>query len=83
MISPEEAIALGMGRLAAPYAKNEEWMMQNVINDMKRGNITHAIVKGKVGKEVWRSGIRTCAEAEKQEVLLEKNKQRAGAGGLA
>ena len=45
----------GLRPLAGPYSTQEDWMAQNVMCDMRRGGIEHAMVEVKGGFEVWRS----------------------------
>jgi len=64
IITQEEAERQKLSRLTTPYRKGEEWMLKNVCDDMKRGNIQHAVVRAPGGGvEVWRAGIRTTREA--------------------
>lgn len=65
VITQEAAEKLKLGRLTTPYKKCEEWMLENAIKDMERGNIRHAVVQAKEGVELWRAGIRTTKEAER------------------
>lgn len=55
-IPRREAIEKGMICLTTPYLKRQQWMLENVIADMERGNINYAIVDSPMGgKEVWRA----------------------------
>ena len=53
-LAPIEAEKKGLRPLAGPYTPGEDWMVQNVIGDMRRGGIDCALVEGKEGVEVWR-----------------------------
>ncbi len=58
-ISEQEASRLGLGRLTTPYVlPREQQMLSNVVADMRRGNINHAIVQVPQGVEIWRANIR-------------------------
>lgn len=54
-LTPSEAEKKGLRPLAGPYTSREDWMAQNVIGDMRRGGIEHALVEENGGVEVWRS----------------------------
>jgi hypothetical protein len=41
------------GRFSLP---DEEAMLNGVLTDMRRGNISHVLVKDRVGVSVWRRG---------------------------
>lgn len=53
-ISEDEARASGLDPITIGYAKSEQWMLENVIDDMERGNIEHAVVMSNGLPEVWR-----------------------------
>jgi hypothetical protein len=58
-ISEEEAKRLGLGRLTTPYSlPREQQLLSNAVEDMRRGNIEHAIVEVAHGVEIWRANIR-------------------------
>ena len=57
-ILEHQAKQQGLGRLTTPYKlPSEQWMLENAINDMKRGGIKHAIVRVPGGVELWRANI--------------------------
>ena len=59
IISEHEAKMLGLGRLTTPYRRpREQRILGNVVEDMRRGNIQHALVRVAYGVEVWRANIR-------------------------
>jgi hypothetical protein len=41
------------------YLPEEQEMLDGVLADMRRGNISHALVKDRLGIEVWRRSLRT------------------------
>ena len=49
-----QATKQGYSAVTFPFEPGEENMMQKVVADLKRGNITHTIVDVEGGKEVWR-----------------------------
>jgi hypothetical protein len=56
IITPDQATERGLRVLAGPYFKCEEWMIDAVLADMRRGNIEASIVENANGqREVWRS----------------------------
>ena len=56
-ISADEAQARNLRVLGGPCGPAEVWMLENVISDMRRGGIEHAVVETKHGLEVWRSNF--------------------------
>jgi nucleoside diphosphate kinase len=59
IISEREAKMLGLGRLTTHYRlPREQRILGNVVEDMRRGNIQHAVVEVAYGVEVWRANIR-------------------------
>lgn len=54
-ITIEQATEQGLRPLAGPYTEAEGWMIENVLLDMRRGVIDHAVVTTEHGPEVWRS----------------------------
>ena len=59
IISEHEAKMLGLGRLTTPYSLPREGRsLGNVVEDMRRGSIRHALVRVAYGVEVWRANIR-------------------------
>jgi hypothetical protein len=71
LITPTEAATRGLRPLTTTYSPSEQWMVENVVADMKRGNIDHALVTVEVygdysaktqtrpilqRTEVWRGG---------------------------
>jgi hypothetical protein len=54
-ITTTEAEARGLRPLINPCTEAENWIIENVCSDMRRGGIDHAIVETKHGLEVWRS----------------------------
>ncbi|TAK98813.1 MAG: hypothetical protein EPO07_11500 [Verrucomicrobia bacterium] len=54
------ARAAGYRALTNPYRLPEEQqMLDNVLADMRRGSISHCLVKSKGGVAVWRNGHNT------------------------
>ena len=54
-ITPEEAESGGYRALTTGYMlPKERWMLDNVLEDMARGNIDTVLVKETIGVEVWR-----------------------------
>ena len=43
--------------LAGPYRDDEQWMLDNIKADMKRGNIKYQIRYAPEGVELWRDKI--------------------------
>jgi len=43
--------------LAGPYRDEEEWMLDNVKADMKRGNIKFQVRYTPDGAEIWRDRV--------------------------
>lgn len=55
-ITPAQAQKHGLRILSGPYNHaTETWMLDNVIKDMARGKIPHAIVENIDGLELWRA----------------------------
>ena len=55
-ITPSAAHNKGLRVLSGPYKPTtENWMIQQVIEDMDRGKIPHAVIETRDGLEVWRS----------------------------
>ena len=53
----EVAKARGYHALTSGYKlPDEQWMLDSVLVDMRRGNIKHALVKVNGGTAVWRRG---------------------------
>jgi hypothetical protein len=55
IISDKEAEAQDMRPLTRAYSKGQMWMLENVVNDLKRGGIQYALVQKDEGIEVWRA----------------------------
>ncbi|MFA9263001.1 MAG: hypothetical protein ACEQSB_06685 [Undibacterium sp.] len=54
-MSEKDAKANGYRPLTTSYQlPKEQWMLDNVLADMKRGNIDTVLVPDAVGVEVWR-----------------------------
>ena len=53
-MTPQQAKANGSRPMTNPYRPEEQWMLDNVVADMKRGNIDHCLVEVVGGVEVWR-----------------------------
>ena len=54
-MTPNEALELGMRQLTTEYfLPREQTMLDNVLADMRRGGIFHAIVDLGRGPTVWR-----------------------------
>ena len=63
-ITEEAANALRYTRLTNPYTlPGEQWMVDNVCADMRRGGIDHAIVRDRNTVTVWRKTKRAMAGA--------------------
>ena len=41
------------------YLPEEQEMLDGVLADMRRGNISHVLVKDRLGVSVWRRSLRT------------------------
>jgi hypothetical protein len=56
LLTQPDAIAQGFVPMTNPYfVPHEDWMLQNVINDMLRGSIKFTLVQvGTASVEVWR-----------------------------
>ena len=54
LTTPDEATAAGYRWLTTPYFLKERWMLDNVLADMRRGNIDAIEVRQPTGIEVWR-----------------------------
>jgi hypothetical protein len=54
-ITTTEAEARSLRPLINPCTEAENWIVENVCADMRRGGIDHAIVETPQGLEVWRS----------------------------
>lgn len=53
----KRAKAAGYKALTSAYQlPREQPLLQNVLADMRRGNISHCVVKVRGGVEVWRRG---------------------------
>ena len=53
-MNEQEAIKNGYRPLTTAYQPKEQWMLDNVLEDMKRGNIDAVLVPDSGGLEVWR-----------------------------
>jgi len=47
----------GLRPLAGPFSEAEEWMIESLCADLRRGGIAHAVVDNLKSFEVWRTGI--------------------------
>jgi len=57
VITQEKAKAEGYRRLTNGYIPpKEQAMLDNVLRDMRRGNIAHVLVEASDGVAVWRNG---------------------------
>jgi hypothetical protein len=56
LVNEESASKQGFSAMTLPYQiPDETWMLQNVIDDLKRGSLRFALVQiGLSGVEVWR-----------------------------
>jgi ATP sulfurylase len=54
-MTAQEARAKGYRPLTTKYIKKEQWMLDNVLADMRRGGIDHVLVEQDGGVEVWRT----------------------------
>ena len=57
MITKAQAQKRGLRPLSGPYSEREKWMIENICADLRRGDITHAVIKTENSFEVWRTGI--------------------------
>ncbi len=56
------ARAAGYRALTGRYClPDEQGMLNGVLADMRRGTISHVLVRDRLGVSVWRKGRRTCA----------------------
>ena len=56
-MNEEAAKAAGYHGLTMGYKlPDEQWMLDNAVADMRRGNIEHVLVKVNGGTAVWRRG---------------------------
>ena len=56
-MNSKEASASGYWGLTMPYRlPDEQWMLDNVLADMRRKDIEHVLVKEGSGVAVWRRG---------------------------
>lgn len=54
-ITPDEATKTGYRALTVGYELPlEQWLLNNVLADMRRGRIDHVLVESEYGIEVWR-----------------------------
>ena len=54
-ITKQQAKAEGYRPLTTAYTlPQEEWMLNNILADLQRGNINHALVAQSEGVEVWK-----------------------------
>jgi hypothetical protein len=54
-ITSKEAKAAGFRPLTVTYhLPREQGMLDNVLSDMRRGNISHVLVRNRSGVAVWR-----------------------------
>jgi len=56
-LTTQQAQEQGLRPLAGSYTESEGWMIENVLADMRRGQIDHAVVTTENGTEVWRSNF--------------------------
>ena len=56
-ITTQQAEEQGLRPLSGPYTIGQTWMLENVLADMRRGQIEHAVVTTETGTEVWRSNF--------------------------
>ena len=54
-ITPAEASARNLRPLTTPIPECENWIVENILRDMRRGGIDAAPVQSKYGIEVWRT----------------------------
>jgi len=54
-ITSTEAETRGLRPLINSCTEAENWIIENVCSDMRRGGIDHAVVAVNDGMEVWRS----------------------------
>ena len=60
LLDKKTAKAAGFRPLTIAYELPQERpMLDNVIADLRRGNINHRLVKSKTGVAVWRGGVAT------------------------
>jgi hypothetical protein len=54
-MTAQEAREKGYRPLTTKYIPKEQWMLENVLADMRRGGIDHVLVEQDGGVEVWRT----------------------------
>ena len=70
-ITEIEARAAGYRALTSEYrVPDEQWMLDRVLADMRRGNISHALVKEPGGFSVWRKGRPASVNGRGQQVAV-------------
>ena len=53
-INPQAAEGLGLAPLTNGYHRDERWMLENVVRDMRRAGRTFVLVPDRAGNpEVW------------------------------
>jgi hypothetical protein len=61
LLDKKSAAAAGFRPLTIGFLLPQERpMLDNILADMRRGNINHCLVQSKSGVSVWRGGIATC-----------------------
>lgn len=54
-ITPEQATQQGLVSVTIPMTHSETWIIQNILTDLRQGNIPCAAVTSPQGIEVWRA----------------------------
>jgi hypothetical protein len=84
LLDTKTAEAAGFRPLTIGYLLPQERpMLDNVLADMRRGNINHCLVKTKGGASVWRAGIATglrgaCSRPTEKQKPQRRKKRAAG-----
>ena len=55
VLVPAQATARGLRPLSTTCIQTEHWILRNILTDMERGHIAHALVRESDGIAVWRS----------------------------
>lgn len=58
-LTPAQAEAQGYWQMTQPLADHEEWILQNILADLRASGTGHCIVRRRTGqREIWREGER-------------------------
>jgi len=83
LLTKKTAEAAGLRPLTIGYLLPQERpMLDNILADMRRGNINHCLVRTKGGAAVWRGGIATglhigCSKPTKKQKPQRRKKRAA------